>query len=115
MTDVVAVLIGASLVALACVFALLPLVRGAPPLAVEPKSPVKRFQLYQQVLEAEFDYQLGKLSAEDFERQKAELLGRASSLLREERAAPTLADIEAEIEREISIARSHRPAIEAAS
>jgi|SRR5919201_6826799 hypothetical protein len=115
MTDILAVLFGATLVAVACVFALLPLVRGAPAEAFEPKPATNRFQLYQQILEAEFDCQLGKLSAEDFERQKAELLARASWLLRQERTAPTLADIDAEIEREIAVARAHRPVMEAVS
>jgi hypothetical protein len=100
-------LLGVALVACAAAIALLPLVRGAPQLSStsdsEPES-VDRFDLYRQVLELEFDYQVGKLSREDYQQLSTELLGQAGLSLREERTS--LAELDEEIEREIAAARA---------
>jgi hypothetical protein len=100
-------LLGVALVACAAAIALLPLVRGAPQLSStsdsEPES-VDRFDLYRQVLELEFDHQVGKLSREDYQQLSTELLGQAGLSLREERTS--LAELDEEIEREIAAARA---------
>jgi hypothetical protein len=98
-------IIGIALVSAAAALALLPLVRGAPRSTFnsEPASS-ERLALYRQVMELEFDLQLGKLSAADFEQLTAELLSQASVSLREERAG--LHELDEEIEREIAAARS---------
>ena len=114
MSDALPTILGVLLVAIVASFALLPLLRGAPaPAAVAVADPAEaeRFRLYRQVLELEFDQQMGKLSREDFESITRELLGRAGELLRSERAEQAVvattpeADIEAEVEREIAAAR----------
>jgi hypothetical protein len=60
--------------------------------------------LYQQVLELDFDRQLGKLSDEDYDKLSAELLAEAGQALREERGA--IGEIDEEIEHEIAAARA---------
>jgi hypothetical protein len=70
---------------------------------VESDAP-DRFALYQQVLELDFDRQLGKLSDEDYDKLSAELLAEAGEALREERG--TIGEIDAEIEHEIAAARA---------
>ena len=98
-------LLGVLLVACAAVIALLPLVRGDAQAAAASRGvPVDRIDLYRQVLELEFDHQVGKLSTEDYRQLSAELLGQAGVSLREERAG--LAELDEEIEREISAARA---------
>jgi hypothetical protein len=105
--DVLPAVLGIALVGAAAVFALLPFARGRSSVATpsEPvDSAIDRFDLYQQVLELELDYQLGKLSAADFQELTAELLAQAGRALRDER--DTLAAIDAEIECEIAAARA---------
>jgi hypothetical protein len=107
-SDVLPTLLGIALVAAAAAFALLPFVRGAsePNAAVaaaEPES-TDRGQIYRQVLELDFDRQLGKLSEDDYRQLSAGLLARAGELLREERG--TLGELDEEIEREIAAARA---------
>ena len=99
-------MLGIVLVATAAAFALLPFVRGSASLgqASSAGTLTDRFGLYSQVLELEFDHQLGKLSAADFEQLSAELLAHAAQVLREEQG--TLEAIDAEIEREIAAARA---------
>lgn len=103
--DILPTLVGIVLVGLAAVFALLPFARGS---SVEPTVPdeqlVNRFHLYQQVVELEFDYQVGKLSEADYKELSAELLAQAGEALREERG--NVAEVDAEIEREIAAARA---------
>jgi hypothetical protein len=97
--------IGIALVAAAAVLALLPLVRGGGPApSTSEAGPADRMELYRQVLELEFDYQLGKLSSDDYHTLAAELLGQAGASLRDERSS--LAELDAEIEREIAAARA---------
>ena len=104
-SDVLPTILGIVLVAAAAAFALVPFARGAraDSLTVEPGVP-DRFVLYRQVLELEFDHQLGKLSAEDLEQQSRELMTEAGQALRDERG--TIGELDAEIEREIAAARA---------
>jgi len=97
--------VGVVLVALAAGFALMPLVRGAPPSesASQPQAG-ERANLYRQVLEIEFDVQVGKLSADEARELSNELLAQAGVSLREERSG--LAQLDDEIEREIAAARA---------
>jgi cytochrome c-type biogenesis protein CcmI len=98
-------ILGIVLVAAAAAFVLLPLARGAQADVAE-SEPVAadRFGLYRQVLELEFDRELGKLSQEDFDHLSSELLAEASEALREERG--TVGELDEEIEREIAAARA---------
>jgi hypothetical protein len=97
--------LGIVLVAVAAAFALLPLVRGAATSA-SASEPIQRerFELYRQVLELEFDFQVGKLSAEDYRQLSSHLLAEAGLSLREERSG--LAELDDEIEGEIAAARA---------
>ena len=105
--DLLPSILGIALVAAAAAFVLLPFARGAraevAPAAVELDRP-DRFTLYQQVLELDFDRQLGKLSDEDYDKLSAELLAEAGEALRAERG--TIGEIDAEIEHEIAAARA---------
>lgn len=105
--DVLPVILGIVVVAAAAAFALVPFFRGAPhdaaPAAADGAL-ADRFRLYRQVLELEFDHQVGKLSAADFEQLSTELLAQAGQVLRNERG--TLVAIDEEIEREIAAART---------
>jgi len=105
-TDALPTIVGIVLVACAAAFALLPLAGGTRASAptVEPLAS-DRTALYRQVLELEFDYQVGKLSAEDFHQLSTELLGQAGELMREERGS-LLGELDDEIEREITAARA---------
>jgi len=105
-TDALPTIVGIVLVACAAAFALLPLARGTPAVApmVEPLA-TDRSAIYRQVLELEFDYQVGKLSVEDFHQLSTELLGQAGELMREERGS-LLGELDDEIEREIAAARA---------
>ena len=106
--DLLPSIIGILLVAGAAAFVLLPFARGARAgtvlLAADDDPRRERFALYQQVLELEFDRQVGKLSAEDFQQLSAELLAEAGQALRDERG--TVGEIDAEIEEEIAAARA---------
>jgi len=105
--DLLPSILGIALVAAAAAFVLLPFARGAraevAPAVVELDRP-DRFTLYQQVLELDFDRQLGKLSDEDYDKLSAELLAEAGEALRAERG--TIGEIDAEIEHEIAAARA---------
>jgi hypothetical protein len=106
--DILPTILGIGLVAAAAAFALLPFARanrGAATLVTDDAAPVTdRFFLYRQILEVEFDYQMGKLSRDDYEHLSAELLASAGAALREERG--TLSVVDEEIEREIAAARA---------
>ena len=105
MDDLLPTFVGLAMVACAAVFALVPLARGCPAVPEHLEAPSNdRSQIYQQVLELEFDYQVGKLSAEDFHQLSTQLLGRASELLRAERGE--VGELDEEIEREIIAARA---------
>ena len=103
--DVLPSIVGILLVALAAAFVLLPFARGAHiEQAVPSVAGVDRSAIYRQVLELEFDRDMGKLSQADFEQLSAELLMQAGAALSEERGA--LSEVDAEIEREIAAARA---------
>jgi len=104
-SDVLPTILGIILVAAAAAFALVPFARGvrAESLSTEPGVP-DRFVLYRQVLELEFDHQLGKLSAQDLAQQSSELMAEAGQALRDELGS--IGELDAEIEREIAAARA---------
>lgn len=105
--DLLPALLGAVLVAAAAAFALLPFARGGNRVeaaSISVDSTADRYRLYRQVLELEFDYQLGKLSASDFEQISEELLAQAGESLRHERGS--LGAIDEDIEREVAAARA---------
>ena len=108
MNDALPAILGILLVAAAAAFALLPFARGPrlePSIVSDSSDPaVDRFGIYRQVLEMEFDHELGKLSTEDFEQLSAQLLAQAGAALRDERGH--LGAIDDEIEREIAAARA---------
>lgn len=106
-TDILPAVIGIVLVAAAAVFALFPFVRGPQVESVVPSiadATPDRYAIYRQVLELEFDRDLGKLSQDDFETLSAELLSQAGEALRDERG--TVGAVDDEIEREIAAARA---------
>lgn len=106
--EILPTVMGIALVAAAAAFVLLPFARGARPEASAVSSsgpaPTDRFFLYRQVLEMEFDHQLGKLSTDDYQHLSSELLAEAGQALREERGS--IGEIDAQIEAEIAAARA---------
>jgi hypothetical protein len=105
--DVLPAVLGIALAAAAAAFALLPLVRGSSLGQDELPADAPqtdRVGLYRQVLELEFDHQMGKLSRSDFEQLSAQLLAQAGQALSEERGS--LSAIDEQIEREIAAARA---------
>lgn len=104
--DVLPAIVGIALVAAAAAFVLLPFARGAhlENAVVTTGQTADRHALYRQVLELEFDRDMGKLAEEDYRRLSAELLAEAGEALREERGA--LGVVDEEIEREIAAARA---------
>ena len=103
--DILPTILGIALVAAAAAFALVPFMRASTPdIGAAEREPAQRFALYRQVLELEFDVQLGKLALEDYHRLSAELLAEAGQALSEERGS--LAEIDDDIEREIAAARA---------
>jgi cytochrome c-type biogenesis protein CcmI len=112
--DMLPTIVGIALVAAAAAFALLPLVRGS---TAEPSSidlsAADRQRIYRQVLELEFDYELGKIGGDDYTQLRQELLTRAGEALRQEQG--TLTELDREIEREIAAARSAFAAARSAS
>jgi hypothetical protein len=104
--DILPTLFGIALVAAAAAFVLLPFARGAhaPASSSSDPAPTDRFFLYRQVLEMEFDHQLGKLSTEDYQHLSNELLAEAGQALRQERGS--IVELDAEIEAEIAAARA---------
>jgi cytochrome c-type biogenesis protein CcmI len=99
-------ILGIVLVAAAAAFVLLPFTRGAHIEQVAPSEnpSADRNAIYRQVLELEFDRDVGKLSQSDFEQLSGELLAQASDALREERG--TLGEVDEDIEQEIAAARA---------
>ena len=105
-TDILPTILGIALVAAAAAFALLPFARAEKPdaLAVSEPGATDRFGLYRQVMELEFDVQVGKLAAEDYEQLSRALLAEAGQALQQERGST--AELDDEIEREIAAARA---------
>jgi len=104
--DLLPSILGIALVAAAAAFVLLPFARGAhiENVVASENPTADRFRIYQQVLELEFDRDLGKLSTADFEQLSAQLLAQAGAALRDEQG--TLGVVDDEIEREIAAARA---------
>jgi hypothetical protein len=103
--DVLPTVLGILLVAAAAAFALLPFARAASPeLTPADAEATDRFSLYRQVIELEFDLQMGKVSAEDYAKLSGELLLQAGQALRDEQGS--ISEVDAEIEREIAAARA---------
>jgi hypothetical protein len=103
--DLLPSIIGIVLVALAAAFVLLPFARGAHTEQVVPTIVgADRMALYRQIMELEFDRDMGKLSQSDFDELSAQLLAEAGAALRAERGA--LSEVDDEIEREIAAARA---------
>jgi hypothetical protein len=105
--DILPTILGIALVAAAAAFALVPFARAATPDPLfDPSEPgsTDRFGLYRQVMELEFDVQVGKLAAEDYEQLSRALLAEAGQALKEERG--NTAELDDEIEREIAAARA---------
>ena len=103
--DVLPTVLGIILVAAAAAFALLPFARGVPSELTRSESEsADRFNLYRQVLDLEFDVQMGKLTAEDYTKLSGELLAEAGQALRDEKGS--LGQVDEEIEREIAAARA---------
>jgi hypothetical protein len=103
--DLLPSILGIALVALAAAFVLLPFARGARLEQTVPSlGSTDRMSLYRQILELEFDRDMGKLSQADFEELSAQLLAEAGTALRAERGA--LTEVDDEIEREIAAARA---------
>ena len=105
--DVLPTILGIALVAAAAAFVLVPFARAATPdplVGPSEPGPSDRFGLYRQVMELEFDVQVGKLAAEDYEQQSRALLAEAGAALKQERGST--AELDEEIEREIAAARA---------
>jgi cytochrome c-type biogenesis protein CcmI len=104
--DILPSILGIVLVAAAAAFVLLPFTRGPhmEPVAASENPSADRNAIYRQVLELEFDRDLGKLSQADYEQLSGELLLQAGEALREERG--TLGEVDDDIEREIAAARA---------
>jgi len=105
-SEVLPAIVGIALVAGAAAFVLLPFARGAhlENTMVSVGQTADRHALYRQVLELEFDRDMGKLSQDDYLQLSADLLAQAGEALREERG--TLGAVDEEIEREIAAARA---------
>jgi hypothetical protein len=115
--EILPTVLGIALVAAAAAFALVPFARasfGSASVQADESAPaVDRLVLYRHILELEFDFQMGKLSRDDFEHLSANLLASAGAALREERG--TLSELDEEIEREIAAARAAFAAARSAS
>src|SRR3954453_12801306 len=102
------VALGVSLVALAMVFALLPLFRkSAARRAEDPDSALLRAGMYRQILDAELDTQLGKLQNTDYQDLRSRLLQEAAALIVASGSGAAIeSDAQARVEREIAAARA---------
>ena len=106
--------------ALAVGYVVYPLLRRGQPILVDAEGPLtdlilRKDTVLQSIKENEFDYQTGKLSAEDFQRTDARLRQQALALMRQiEQSQPATADLEAALEEEIRKQRTALPATQAA-
>ena len=95
-------LLGLLAALLALAFVLYPILRPGPSARGESEATdlaERRRAIYQQILDVEFDQQLGKMDDADARGLTDELLRQASALIAQESA--TSRDVDAEIEREI--------------
>src|SRR5215212_8895028 len=101
-----ALALGVALVLLAIAFALYPLFQSAP---VDPRvvtdPAIARAALYQEILDAELDMRLGKLTETDYQLIRQRLLNQAAQLMTEPEEG-LVEDPAAVVEREIAAARA---------
>ena len=109
---IITLLFAILLAGLAVVYVALPLLRPGRPLLVDDAGPLadlilRKDTLLESIKELEFDYQTGKLSAEDYQRLDQRQRQQAIALLRQiEQAMPAAAGLEAELEQAIQSRRS---------
>lgn len=99
--------LGGLVVAAALAFVVLPLVRGTRSQVVTPPAPTPaeaRAEIYRELLEADLDHRVGKITDEDYRALSEALLARAASLISVEDAESAAAD--QQIEREIAAMRA---------
>jgi hypothetical protein len=80
------------------------------PVDVTPLADLKRRRLvvYENLKDLEFEYQAGKIAAEDFQDLKQNYLGEAASLMAASQESEDLKEIDAVLEREIVARRASR-------
>ena len=80
------------------------------PVDVTPITDLKRRRLvvYENLKDLEFEYQAGKIAAEDFQDLKQNYLGEAASLMAASQESEDLKEIDAVLEREIVARRASR-------
>ncbi|MFN0072316.1 MAG: hypothetical protein ACKVVP_12605 [Chloroflexota bacterium] len=100
--------VGIVIVLIAIAFVLLPLFRRTSIDQTESTDPaVTRASLYQQILDAELDTQLGKLDGTDYAELRARLMSEAAQLITTSRSDGAVdEDTAARVEREIAAARA---------
>jgi len=80
------------------------------PVDVTPLADLKRRRLvvYENLKDLEFEYQAGKLAAQDYQSLKQNYLGEAATLMAASQEAEQLKEIDALLEREIAERRASR-------
>jgi hypothetical protein len=80
------------------------------PVDVTPLADLKRRRLvvYENLKDLEFEYQSGKLAAQDYQSLKQNYLGEAATLMAASQDAEQLKEIDALLEREIAARRASR-------
>ena len=80
------------------------------PVDVTPLADLKRRRLvvYENLKDLEFEYQAGKLAAQDYQNLKQNYLGEAASLMAASQEAEQLKETDALLEREIASRRASR-------
>ena len=80
------------------------------PVDVTPLSDLKRRRLvvYENLKDLEFEYQAGKLAAQDYQSLKQNYLGEAATLMAASQEAEQLKEIDALLEREVTARRASR-------
>ena len=109
-------LIGLMIAAGMAVFVAMPLLarKGAAtsrlPVDVTPLADLKRRRLvvYENLKDLEFEYQAGKIAAQDYQSLKQNYLGEAASLMAASQEAEHLKEADAVLEREIAARRALR-------
>lgn len=98
--------LGVALVLLAIAFALYPLFQSqSEPAAIAADPAIARAALYQEILDAELDMRLGKLTDTDYQILRGRLLHQAAQFMTEPEDGPT-EDPATIVEREIAAARA---------
>lgn len=80
------------------------------PVDVTPLADLKRRRLvvYENIKDLEFEYQAGKLAAQDYQTLKQNYLGEAASLMAASQEAEQLKETDALLEREVAVRRASR-------